>query len=247
MPVCALKVALLRHTEAPEQLTALGAKLCYSGMALDALAEAIEKKDQDTFVKGLISSGHYSVMEHASFTFAIEGVSRILLAQLTRHRIASFSVQSQRYVSMKGELSYVIPPAIEALGEDAARTYAGQMETMHRWYLEWQRRLGGAGEKSNEDARFVLPGASETRLIVTMNARELLHFFSLRCCRRAQWEIRRLAERMLGLVMEVAPTLFKEAGPPCVSGPCPEGAGSCGQSEAVIKHIKEIKGENHAI
>ncbi len=241
MPACNLKVELIRATPAPEQLTALGARLCYSGLTIESLEERIERNEQDAFIAGVVESGHLSVMEHASFTFAVEGVSRIVLAQITRHRIASFSVQSQRYVSKERGFDYVIPPSIAALGEDAVREYGEQMRTMHAWYQDWQARLGGKGEEANQDARFVLPGACETRMIVTMNARELRHFFALRCCRRAQWEIRALACEMLTLAYRSAPALFETAGPPCVNGPCPEGKRSCGKRDEVIHRISELK------
>lgn len=240
MPECVRKVSLIRATGDAEELTALGARLCYSGASISALAERIGANEQDAFIEGLVSSGHHSVLEHASFTFSVEGVSRILLAQLTRHRIASFSVQSQRYVSKKGGFSYVLPPSIAALGEEAAREFACQMDTMREWYAGWQERLG-SGEHANEDARFVLPGACETRLIVTMNARELLHFFSLRCCARAQWEIRALAEEMLSLCAAHAPSLFKAAGPPCVEGACRESARGCGRAGEVRARIAGLK------
>lgn len=241
MPQTRLKVELIRYTPAPEQLVALGARLCYSGANLAALAERVETTEQDAFIQGVIETGHLSTVEHAVFTFAIEGVSRILLAQLTRHRIASFSVQSQRYVSKEKGFDYVIPSSIEALGEEAVREYAQQMATMQGWYAGWQARLGGKGEKSNQDARFVLPGACETRLIATMNARELLHFFALRCCARAQWEIRALADAMLALAYAAAPALFATAGPPCVNGACPEGKRSCGRPEEMRAAIGVLK------
>lgn len=240
MPRSQLKVQLIRHTPAPEQLVALGARLCYAAADLDTLAGRVEQRDQDAFIQGLVDSGHYSVMEHAAFTFGIEGVSRTLMAQITRHRIASFSVQSQRYVSMEKGFGYIVPPSIEALGEDAVREYESQMDTMHQWYVAWQARLEG-GEAGNQDARFVLPGACETRMIVTMNARELLHFFQLRCCMRAQWEIRALACEMLSLAYAAAPSLFAGAGPSCVQGACSEGSRSCGQMESVRARINELK------
>lgn len=187
-----------------------------------------------------MESGHLSVLEHATFTFAVEGVSRVLLAQLTRHRIASFSVQSQRYVSLAETFSYIIPPAIKALGEEAVARYQAQMDQMQAWYVEWQQQLGAKGEKSNEDARFVLPNACETRLIVTMNVRELMHFFELRCCMRAQWEIRGLAEEMLRLCKQAAPVLFANAGPGCVRGKCPEGDKSCGKMQEIREKYKNL-------
>ncbi len=241
MPECALRVELIQHTPSSEQLVALGARLCYSGASLPALQDRIQKKEQDAFIEGVIKWGHFSVLEHAVFTFGVEGVSRALLAQFTRHRIASFSVQSQRYVSMADGFGYIIPPSIRNLGEEAMAKYANQMRTMHAWYMEWQADLGGAGEGANQDARFVLPNACETRLIVTMNARELLHFFSLRCCNRAQWEIRALANEMLSRAYAQAPALFESAGPPCVAGNCPEGKRSCGKAEEVRQYHHDLK------
>ena len=243
-----LKVILLRHTLQPEETVALAAKLCYSKSTISDLNEKISSKDQSDFIKRLMDMGHESVMEHASFTFGVEGVSRVLLAQLTRHRIASFSVQSQRYVSYDKGFGYIIPESITALGEEAVRKYHQQMETIEGWYTDWQQQLGGTGEKSNEDARFVLPNACETRIMVTMNVRELRHFFSLRMCSRAQWEIRRMAEEMFRLCFETAPALFMNAGPACLRGRCPEGEKSCGKAaairaerEALIQSLAEEK------
>ena len=228
MPRSEMKVVLVRHTLNPEEVVALGARLCYSKARVDDLLTRVEAKDQTDFVHKIMGMGHDSVLEHASFTFGIEGVSRTLLAQITRHRVASFSVQSQRYVSYEQGFGYIVPPKIEALGEEAVREFEEQMDTMHRWYTEWQRKLG-TGEDGNEDARFVLPGACETRMMVTMNVRELRHFFSLRMCSRAQWEIRALANEMHRLCMEVAPALFENAGPGCLRGACPEGEKTCGR------------------
>ena len=243
MPQVRPKVVLLDYTPDPEQVIALAAKLCYSDADIDTLKKGVESKDVSKFLQRRMSMGHHSPIEHASFTFGIEGVSRALLAQITRHRIASFSVKSQRYVSAGGAetFNYVIPPAIEALGEEYADKFRAQMDEIQKWYNEWQTLLGGACEKSNEDARFVLPNASETKMIVTMNARELIHFFRLRCCNRAQWEIREVAWQMLALVSEVAPMLFAGAGPACVSGPCSEGKMSCGRPEEVRARRKELK------
>lgn len=233
MPACVQKVQLVRHSADPEALTALGARLCYAGGDVDSLLRKIEEKDQRAFVEKIMSMGHESVMEHVSFTFLAEGVSRVLLAQLTRHRIASFSVQSQRYVSYAGGFGYVIPPAIERLGEQAVREYEAQMAQMQSWYEGWQKRLGDAGESSNEDARFVLPNACETRVLLTMNVRELRHFFALRMCSRAQWEIRSLAQSMFEQCYDAAPALFGDAGPGCLRGACPEGAKSCGRAREI--------------
>ena len=241
-----LKVILIRHTLLPEETVALAAKLCYSKSTINDLQEKISQKDQSAFIEKLMNMGHESVLEHVSFTFGIEGVSRVLLAQLTRHRIASFSVQSQRYVSYENGFGYIVPESIEALGNDAVEKYRKQMEIIEQWYRDWQQALGNQGEKSNEDARFVLPNACETRIVVTMNARELLHFFSLRMCSRAQWEIRNMAEQMFLLCLKTAPSLFMNAGPGCLRGPCAEGEKSCGKAgkiretrKALLKNITE--------
>lgn len=227
-----LSVRLIRHTVNPEELVALGARLCYAKATIDDLLTRVTSQDQDAFVQNLMSMGHLSVLEHASFTFGVEGVSRALLAQLTRHRIASFSVQSQRYVSYEKGFDYIIPKSIQALGEDAVKAFEGQMDTIQGWYRMWQARLE-KGESGNEDARFVLPNATETRLIMTMNVRELRHFFALRMCNRAQWEIRALANEMYKQCVSIAPLLFEDAGPGCLRGPCPEGKKSCGQMSTV--------------
>ncbi len=235
-----LKVILLRATPDPDEVVALGARLCYAKADLETLQQRVETNDQRAYVQGVMERGHLSVTEHACFTFAVEGVSRALLAQLTRHRLASFSVQSQRYVSMAAGFDYIIPPSIEALGEEEKQEFIRQMDTMHEWYCYWQEKLGGAHEGANEDARFVLPNAAATRLVVTMNARELMHFFSLRCCERAQWEIREMAWQMLTLCRQAAPVLFANAGPACLQGPCPEGKNTCGRRQQVKERAENL-------
>ena len=235
-----LKVILLRATPDPDEIVALGARLCYAQADVEALRERVERADQSAYVSRVMARGHLSVTEHASFTFAVEGVSRALLAQLTRHRLASFSVQSQRYVSVADGFDYVIPPSISALGEEEEREFVRQMDTMHAWYRRWQEKLGGAGESANQDARFVLPNAASTRLVMTMNARELMHFFELRCCNRAQWEIREMAWQMLALCRKEAPALFAQAGPACLRGACPEGASTCGRADEVRRRSEAL-------
>lgn len=232
MPEKTLQVTLLTHTPEPEKVCALAARTCYSALEMEELQSRVSQKEQGEFLKRVLASGHDSILEHASFTFTVQGVSRALLAQLTRHRIASFSVQSQRYVSLAEGFGYIVPPRIAALGPQARAEFEGQMAQMQAWYAAWQEKLG-AGEGANEDARFVLPNACETHITFTMNARELLHFFSLRCCNRAQWEIRALAAQMLRLCKAAAPVIFSSAGPGCLRGACPEGAKSCGQAQTV--------------
>lgn len=244
MAQVSLKVELLSHTLNPEETIAMGAKLCYTKDDITDLKKGIESKEQSKFIAKLLDMGHLSPIEHASFTFGVEGVSRSLLAQLTRHRIASFSVKSQRYVTEFKEnentFNYIIPPKISALGEEMVAEYENQMKAIQNWYNFWQERLGKDGESSNEDARFVLPNAAETKIVLTMNARELLHFFSLRCCNRAQWEIRDLADDMLKKVYKIAPSMFEKAGPSCISGPCPEGSFTCGKIEEVRTKYKNL-------
>jgi len=241
-----LKVRLLKYTPQPEETVAMGAKMCYSSADVDKLEAGIQQKEQGGFISKLMEMEHLSPLEHSSFTFAIEGVSRALLAQITRHRIASFSVQSQRYVSehsqknSDGVFDYVVPPRIAALGPEYQEMYGEQMKTIQGWYDFWLAKLAETGEPAPEDARFVLPNAAETKLILTMNARELLHFFSLRCCNRAQWEIRELATRMLAQVKEAAPNIFRKSGPGCVSGPCPEGNFTCGRAKEVREKFANL-------
>ena len=252
------KVTLLTHTPDPERYIAAAAKLCYSASGVDTLLDKLTDEKAAEFVEMLASMGHESPIEHVSFTFGIEGVSRSLLAQITRHRIASFSVQSQRYVREK-QFSFVTPPEIEKDPEtlaiynqamqNAIESYdalADRLKERHMAQLmaegmEEKAARRQAEKMAIEDARFVLPNAADTNMIVTMNARELLHFFRHRCCNRAQWEIRAVAKEMLRQVSEVAPTLFVSAGPSCVSGPCPEGKMSCGKMADIREEYRELR------
>lgn len=218
-----MKVALLQHTPDPERTVALAARLCYSPADIDELKGKLSATDIASFLEKIMSLGHQSVLEHASFTFGIEGISRAASHQLVRHRIASFSQQSQRYVSHKEQFAAVIPPTIAERPELLSR-FQEQLAALHAAYAD----LLHAGIPA-EDARYILPNATETKIIVTMNARTLLHFFELRCCERAQWEIRAMAVAMLGAVKPVAPVLFRHAGPGCLAGPCPEGTMTCGK------------------
>lgn len=218
-----MRVALLRHTPEPELTVALAARLCYSASTIDQLAERLSSEDIRTFLDKIMSLGHHSVLEHASFTFGVEGISRACSHQLVRHRLASFSQQSQRYVEFREEDDLVVPPTVSG-SEERLALFRRTMATCRDAY----RQLVDDGVPP-EDARFVLPNAAATRLVVTMNARELRHFFSLRCCERAQWEIRAMAVDMLRLVRAVAPVIFHDAGPGCLTGPCPEGKLTCGR------------------
>ncbi len=236
MPEAALNVVLLRHTPGPEEVVAMAAKLCYSPANVEDLREKIEARDQTAFVEKLAAVGHLSPIEHISFTFGIEGISRACSHQLVRHRVASYSQQSQRYVREES-FDYIIPPSIRDI-PDARSEFEQFMADAQTKYTAILKRLearGITGESANQDARYILPNAAETKIVVTMNARELLHFFRVRCCNRAQWEIRSMAEKMLGLIRDVAPTIFGKAGPGCLYAACPEGKMTCGKIEEVRK------------
>lgn len=253
-----LHVTLLACTPDPEQLVAAAAKLCYSSATIDTLMQDMTQEKAASFVDMLAEIGHQSPIEHANFTFGVEGVSRSLLAQLTRHRIASYSVQSQRYVAEKS-FEYVLPPEIEQIPQ-AKELFERAMQQDQQQYDELtailkQKHLQtfleqgmdekaaarAAEKKAIEDARFVLPNACATKLVMTMNARSLLNFFRHRCCNRAQWEIRALAEQMYALCVQKAPHLFGNAGPACVSGPCPEGKMTCGQMKQMREKYRQLK------
>ncbi len=224
-----MKVKCISHTPDPERVVAMSARLCYSAIGAEQLADKMTDSQVSALVKKIVDLGHTSTLEHVSFTFAIEGVSRVLTHQLVRHRIASYSQQSQRYVS-EHDFEYILPPSIAA-NPAAREKFTALMDNVRHTYNE----LVALGVHK-EDARYCLANATETKIVVTMNARSLLHFFELRCCTRAQWEIRRLAELMLSEVRKVAPLLFEKAGPTCVTGGyCSEGDMSCGRLEK-LKH-----------
>lgn len=229
-----MKVALLQHTPDPEVTVALAARLCYSPITIDELKERLSGADIAGFLDKIMSLGHQSVLEHASFTFGIEGISRATSHQLVRHRLASYSQQSQRYVSHKERFEAVVPPSI-AMSPELAERFDAQLKALHDTYAA----MVEAGIPA-EDARYILPNATGTKIIVTMNARELRHFFELRCCERAQWEIRDMAVEMLRLVKPVAPTLFHGAGPGCLGGPCPEGTMTCGKIVTVRERFRTM-------
>lgn len=218
----AIYVKLLSFTPDAAKVVASAAKLCYSASTAAELFDDLDSDKISGFLNGLRKSGHYSPFEHANFTFAIEGISRVATHQLVRHRLASFSQQSQRYVGMSGQFC-IVPDSVKAIPE-AEKLFAEQMKAASDCYNKLVE-LGVA----KEDARFILPHGMETRIVVTMNARELHHFFALRLCKRAQWEIRELARQMCKLAYEAAPQLFALAGPSCVTvGRCTE-LHSCGK------------------
>ena len=217
-----MQVELLYHTPDPERAIATAARLCYAPVGAKELMETMPPERVSSVLTTIMKSGHFSTLEHASYTFAIDGVSRALTHQLVRHRLASFNQQSQRYVRFGADLE-VVKPATIAESDEANAVFDGIIEATKAAYAELME-LGIPAE----DARYVLPNAAETKIVVTMNVRELLHFFELRCCNRAQWEIRELAHRMLELARPTAPFIFGDAGAPCVHGACPEGKMTCG-------------------
>lgn len=247
-----MKVKLLAHTPEPEKVISMAAKLCYSQVGVDEIEQNLTQESIDKFLNMLVSIGHESPIEHVTFTFGIEGISRSCSHQIVRHRIASFSQQSQRYVKLD-QFEYIIPPEIEKNAE-AKKIFIESMNKCQEDYdklveilfkkhyqdlldkgVSEKKAKSQAEKKSIEDARYVFPNACETKMVFTINARSLYNFFHHRCCERAQWEIRELATQMLKLVREVAPTLFNNVGPNCLNGPCPEGNMSCGK----IKEIRE--------
>ena len=266
-----LKVKIIAHTPEPDKVVAQAGKLCYSAVGVDQITQKLTEEEIARYVNMLASIGHESPLEHVSFTFAIEGISRACTHQIVRHRIASYSQQSQRYVKLE-QFEYIIPPAIEK-NPEAKRIFIETMERDQEAYDELVDLLledilidknaadygscikevlkenpdvapdrskvldlyaekffedyRKAEKQAIEDARYVFPNACETKIVVTMNARSLLHFFNVRCCNRAQWEIREMATEMLKECKKIAPALFKKAGPDCVYGKCGEGKMSC--------------------
>ena len=241
-----MKVKIIAYTPNPEEVVASAAKLCYSKVGVDEIQENLTEEGIEKFVSMLSAIGHHSPLEHCTFTFAVEGISRACSHQLVRHRIASYSQQSQRYVKLD-KFDYIIPTAIEnnefandiflnAMEQDQ-KAYNGIVEELMNEYIASSGYTLASIPKNEynkleklaiEDARYVFPNACETKIVFTMNVRTLMNFFTHRCCDRAQWEIRDLANEMLIQVKEIAPTLFKKAGASCVRGKCPEGSMSCG-------------------
>lgn len=292
-----LKVKLLSHTPNPEEVIASAAKLCYSPVGVDEIMKKLNKENTKEFIKKLSQINHLSPFEHASFTFAVEGVSRTLTHQLVRHRIASYSQQSQRYVK-EDNFEYIVPPSIQN-NEKAKKMFINQMKVLQEiyddivrellldkifnspnyetWYAElaeiknlsgcdikelykeiliendrdkmdeyillfkdmYKQEFNSMEKASIEDARYIFPNATETKIVVTMNVRSLMNFFTLRCCNRAQWEIRQLADKMFAEVYEIAPDIFHNSGAPCTFGKCDQGAMSCGKP----RKLQDIIGE----
>jgi thymidylate synthase (FAD) len=228
-----MRVQLLTHTPEPEKVVAAAARLCYSASSIKELMGR-ERSEQETLLKKILELGHLSVLEHAVFSFGVEGISRACSHQLVRHRLASYSQQSQRYVSHNDRFEAVTPPSVKNSPELASR-FEAMLDGIHELYRDMIE-----ADIPAEDARFLLPNAATTKIVMTMNARELRHFFLLRCCRRAQWEIQIMAKEMLRQARIAAPLLFAKAGPGCLDGPCPEGRMTCGAIAEVRQEYSEI-------
>lgn len=229
-----MKVTLLNYTKNPEDTAAAAARLCYSPSDIKDIVKRYDKDSNISLIKKILASGHHSVLEHVSFTFGIESISRVTTHQLVRHRLASYSQQSQRYVLFKDKLDCIIPDTIKN-NKAALKKYKKIFNDSYESYKE----LVDMGIPQ-EDARYILPNGAETKIIVTMNARELMHFFNLRCCERAQKEIRDMAKKMLVLVKSKSPTIFKKSGPECVRTSCPEGKMTCGKASEVKKEFSRL-------
>lgn len=252
-----MKVELIRYTPDGEKLIAAAAKLCYSSVGIDRIEDNLDDQSLERFLSMLVDLGHESPIEHVSFTFGVEGVSRTLTHQLVRHRIASYSQQSQRYVKLE-QFEYIIPPSIKE-NKEAKTIFVEAMKKDQQYYnriteilfekylkdylaegMEEKEAIQKSEKQAIEDARYVFPNACETKIVFTMNARTLLNFFRLRCCNRAQWEIRELGIDMLKSVKKVYPILFKNAGPSCLKGPCPEGTMTCGRIKEVRQKFNSL-------
>ena len=229
-------VQLIAHTNDPEKTIAAAAKLCYSDAHIETLLDGLTPEKTEAFLQRLNDVGHASPIEHASFTFGIEGVSRTFLAQVTRHRIEAIPEARAQFIASMN---------------DDAKKYLALVQTLENAHtarfmadgLDEKAARAKASKQANEDARFVLPNACETKMVMTMNCRSLQNFFNLRCCNRAQWEIRAVADEMLRLVLPLAPHIFASAGPRCLVGPCPEGRMCCGKQTEVRAKYAKLKEE----
>ena len=252
-----MKVKVIAHTPEPEKVISMAAKLCYSSVGVDEIEQNLTDESVEKFLNMLINIGHESPLEHVTFTFAVEGISRSCSHQIVRHRIASFSQQSQRYVKLD-QFEYIVPPEIESI-EEAKELFIDAMNKDQEAYdklvdILFEKHYNNliesgknekeakrnAEKKAIEDARYVFPNACETKMVFTMNTRSLYNFFNHRCCERAQWEIRELSIEMLRQVRLIAPILFKNIGPKCIKGPCPEGNMSCGLIVDIREKFKNL-------
>lgn len=232
-----IKIRILEHTPNPEKLISNAARLCYSSIGIESLFDKYTDEQNKDMIGKLMAMNHESPIEHVNFTFGIEGISRTLSHQLVRHRIASYSQQSQRYVKLD-QFEYTIPPNI-ANNEKLKKAYINNMridQLLYDYMVDELIKDGFTEKEAIEDARYIFPNACETKLIVTMNARTLMNFFKLRCCNRAQWEIRELADKMLIECKKIAPNIFKYAGASCMFGKCGEGKMSCGTPRKVSEY-----------
>lgn len=231
------KVSIIAHTLNPEMTVAKAGKLCYSPVGVEEIEKKLTDEEVDRFVNMLARIGHESPLEHSVFTFAVEGISRACSHQIVRHRLSSFSQQSQRYVNLKDTFIYITPPEIEVFDKVNKRYIESMNESFEAYveisyllknrYIEEGMKEKDAEKKAIEDARYVLPNASETKMVFTMNARTLLNFIKHRDCERSQWEIREMTRLMVAELMKISPKLFSRCGASCRYGSCKEGQMSC--------------------
>ena len=234
-----MKITLLSETFNGMELISAAGYMCYTDDTVEGIIKRVENSSKEAiegYIKNLLDKKHYSVLEHVSFSFGIEGISRACSHQLVRHRIASYSQRSQRYVSEK-QFKYVTPETFDNMTAGTL-WFENKMKTIQKWYNEAIK----AGVPK-EDARYLLPNACETSLIMTMNIRELLHFFTVRCCNRAQLEIKNMAIEMLKILKTKYPVIFENVGPSCVSAKCNEGSLSCGKMKEVKTKFKNLIGK----
>lgn len=232
-----MKVELIKYTKDPERIIAAAAKSCYSKLTSEELYNTMSDEQVTKMVTHLLTAAHSSPIEHATFTYSISGVSRALTHQLVRHRLANYSHESMRYVNFS-DVKFTLPPSIlvnanNQAGKPTAKdVYINACKMLNSVYTYLVEEC----KVPKEDARYLLPNASQSNITVTMNAAELMHFFNLRCCTRAQWEIRNMANLMLEEAKKVAPVLFSKAGATCdARGYCSEGSQSCGRKPTLEK------------
>lgn len=231
-----IQVKLISYPEEAELIAKMAGLICYSG---EKVFEEIKEKASikpDEYLAAIVKSGHLSIIEHNVFVFYVSGLSRVTSHQLVRKRIASFSQQSQRYVNAEN-FDYITPEKIK--NSDFHKDYTRIVKETHELY---QKMVDNGINK--EDARYILPNATSTQMIVSMNAHALIDLLVRRLCIRSQWEIQELAERMLEEVTKVAPTIFRNLGAFCdFYGYCPENSHSCGKSPT-IDELREKAGLN---
>ncbi len=190
-----MKIELVAITPRAEEVIEFAGRVCYRSADKRTAGSAAK------LIARLVALGHESPLEHASATFYISGCSRAMTHQLVRHRLLSVSQQSQRYVDEKS-FQYVMPPSVP---EERRKEFKDDMESIRAMYVKWQ-----AHGLKKEDARFVLPNACTSEIVISANFREFRHVFAVRCAPQAQWEIRQVCAAMLRELHGRAPSVFQD-------------------------------------